>query len=188
MIKVLFNPILIYATLYGITMKIADLLDEHGLKWFKGSDILFGFLWGIFGILLIIGNDIIANIVLAMNLAFIIRNRLDYLNHQIGSSIIIISFLLFAKFNFNLFLIFYLIFLIFGSLKDYIDDILVRKNKKKKDLFYHLNESMLYYPIPTFIYSLITKEWIVFYAFLLYTIAYNLTKNYYHKKFTKLKY
>ena len=41
--------ILIFAALYGITMKIADLLDEHGLKWFKGSAIIFGILWGLFG-------------------------------------------------------------------------------------------------------------------------------------------
>ena len=43
----LFSPffVVIYAILFGITMKIADLLDEHGLKSFKGADILFGFLW-----------------------------------------------------------------------------------------------------------------------------------------------
>ncbi len=83
MIENLFsNPmILLYALLFAITMKVADLFDEHGLKWFKGSTILFGFLWGGFGALLVLSNNTIANIMLAMSLAFLVRNRLDYLNH-----------------------------------------------------------------------------------------------------------
>lgn len=36
--------IVLYAVLYGLTMKVADLSDEHGLKWFEGSAIIFGFL------------------------------------------------------------------------------------------------------------------------------------------------
>ena len=108
MIENLFSipMIILYALLYGITMKIADLFNEHGLKWFKGSKILFGLLWGAFGALLILSNNTIANIMLAMNLAFIIRNRLDYINHQIAASIIIISFLFSSIFNPTLFLVF----------------------------------------------------------------------------------
>jgi len=155
-------------------MKIADLLDEHHLKWFKGSDLLFGFLWGIFGSLLIIGNNTIANIILAMNIAFIIRKRIDYLNHAIAVSIIIITFLFYGIFNIILFLIFYSIFLLFGGLKDYVDDIL----KKRKSFLFKINESMLYYPAPTLLYSLIYGDWIIFFVFLSYTLSYNLTKYY----------
>lgn len=168
------NPIsiIVAAILYGITMKVADLLDEHGLKWFRGSAILFGILWGTFGAALVISNNTIANIILAMNVAFIIRQRLDYLNHQIAASIIIITFLFVAAFNPILFIIFYIIFLVFGFLKDYIDD----KLNKKKGVVIALSESMLYYPIPTFIYCLLYGNWIVFWAFLLYTVSYNVTK------------
>jgi len=173
-----FLMIILYALLYGITMKVADLLDEHGLKWFKGSAIFFGFLWGIFGVLLVLSNSTIAIIMLAMNLAFITRNRLDYINHQIAASIIIISFLFSSTFNPILFVIFYFVFLIFGSLKDYVDDIL----KKKSGILVSLNEAMLYYPIPTFIYCLLYGNWIVFWAFLTYTIAYNIIKQIYKKK------
>jgi len=169
--------ILLCSILYGITMKIADLLDEHGLKYFKGSDLLFGIFWGIFGALLVLSNDIIANIILAMNIAFLIRRRIDYLNHAIAISIIIITFLFYSLINVTVFLVFYLIFLIFGGLKDYADDFL----KKRKGLFFTLNESMLYYPIPTFVYSLIYGNWIVFFVFLFYTVFYDLTKYYYKK-------
>jgi predicted CDP-diglyceride synthetase/phosphatidate cytidylyltransferase len=162
-------------------MKVADLFNEHGLKWFKGSNILFGFLWGIFGSLLILGDNIVANIILAMNIAFIIRNRLDYLNHQLATSIIIISFLFTAEFNPIIFSIFFSIFLIFGALKDHFDDTLTNKRHRKRDTLYYIIELMPYYTIPTFIYSLIANNWIVFYVFLLYTVAYNLTKYFAHK-------
>ena len=182
MIENLFSipMIILYALLYGITMKIADLFDEHGLEWFKGEgdNIIFGFLWGIFGALLVLSDNTIANIMLAMNIAFIIRNRLDYINHRIAASIIIISFLFSSVFNPVLFISFYAIFLIFGSSKDYVDDIL----KKKKGLLVFLNEAMLYYPVPTFIYCLLYGNWIVFWAFLIYTIAYDTTKFIYKKK------
>ena len=156
---------------YGVTMKIADLLNEHGLKWFSGSQILFGILWGIFGALLIFFDTTIANIILAMNLAFIVRNRLDYLNHQIAASIIIIIFLFGGIFVPTLFLIFYAIFIVFGSLKDYVDDVL-----KKSGRLATLNELMLYYPIPTLVYCMLYGNWPVFWIFLLYTAAYDVTK------------
>ncbi len=163
--------LIFFAVAYGITMKVADLLNEHGLKWFKGSPIIFGFLWGIFGALLVTGNNTIANIMLAMNVAFVVRNRLDFLNHQIAASIVIITFLFTGTFSPITFLIFYAIFLVFGSLKDYVDDVL-----KKKGTLALLNEAMLYYPIPTFIYCWLYGNWIVFWVFLLYTIAYDATK------------
>ena len=166
--------ILIYSVLYGVTMKIADLLNEHGLKLFKYSNFLFGVLWGLFGALLILSHPIVANIILAMNIAFLIRRRIDYLNHAIAVTIIFITFLFYGSIEPILFPTFFIIFLIFGSLKDYIDDVL----KKKEGLLVKLNEAMLYYPVPTLVYCLIYGNWIVFYVFLIYTICYDLTKYY----------
>ena len=163
--------LLLFAVAYGITMKVADLLDEHGLRWFKGSAIIFGILWGIFGALLVLGDNTVANIILAMNVAFIVRNRLDFLNHKIAASIIIIVFLFTTPFSSVIFAIFYILFLFFGSLKDYMDDTV-----KKKGKLWLLTEIMLYYPVSTFIYCLLYGSWLIFWVFLLYTIAYDLTK------------
>ena len=180
MTEILFSipAIILYALLYGVTMKIADLFNEHGLKWFKGSAIIFGILWGGFGLLLVLSNSTIANIILAMNVAFIIRNRLDYLNHQIAASIIIVGFLLSSAIHPLLFVVFFGTFLIFGSLKDYIDDVL----KKKEGILPILSEVMLYYPIPTLIYCGFFGNWIVFGVFLAYTITYDLTKFIFKKR------
>lgn len=164
--------IMLDAILYGITMKIADLLNEHGLKWFKGSAIVFGVLWGLAGSMLVLGDSTVANIVLAMNIAFIVRNRLDYANHRIAASMIIITFLLAQSAMPYVFLAFFLVFLVFGSLKDYGDDVL----KIRKRWFYVLNEAMLYYPIPTLVYCIFYGNWVVFYVFLVYTASYDIVK------------
>jgi len=164
--------IILYAVLYGITMKIADLFNEHGLKeWFKGSRILFGFLWGIFGALLVISNVYVANVILAMILAFIVRMRIDYLNHAIATLIIIISFLFYGSFEPLIFFIFLVTFIIFGSIKDYLDDKL-----KSKGILQKIAEFGWYYLIPTLIYALFTSRWIVFYIFTIYIISYDVVK------------
>lgn len=170
--------ILASAICFGITMKIADLLNEHGLKWFKGSTILFGCLWGILGIILELGDNIIANILLAMNMAFLPRNRLDYINHQIASSMIILVFLLKATFLPVLFFAFYFNFLIFGSLRDYIGDRIVNKNYWQR-LY---DNVMWYYIITPLIYCLLYGNWIIFWTFTFYSIAYDTTKYLYKKK------
>ena len=163
--------ILIFAALYGITMKIADLLDEHGLKWFKGSAIIFGILWGLFGSLLVVSNVHVANVLLAMVLAFIFRMRIDYRNHAIATVIIITSFLLYSTFKPLTFFIFLINFIIFGSLKDVMDDYF-----KRKDWLQKFTETGWYYVIPTLIFAYFTSLWIVFYVFTTYIVFYDIVK------------
>ena len=73
---------------------------------------------------------------------------------------IIITFLLTATVMPQLFLAFWLVFLVFGSLKDYGDDVL----KMRKGKLFVLNEAMLYYPIPALVYCLFYGNWIVFWC------------------------
>lgn len=177
-------PILIpCAALFGVTMKLADLFDEHGLKWFKGDAIIFGLLWGIFGSLLVLSRIDIANVVLAMILAFLVRKRLDYLNHTIAATMIIVVFLWQSSFDLNLFLLFFVIFALFGGLRDYLGDV-----RKKKDWIFYINEPASYYVIPTAIYGVFTGNWIIFIVFTVYLIFYDLVKYglFYLKKYSKL--
>lgn len=164
--------ILLYAVLYGVTMKVADLLDEHGLKLFKGSKIIFGILWGLFGALLVVSDVQIANIVLAIILSFIIRLRIDYRNHAIATVIIIISFLLYSTFEPVPFFVFLIVFLIAGSLKDLIDDYY-----KRTDWLQKVTESGWHYYIPSLVYAFYTSHWIVFYVFTIHKLSYNIVKH-----------
>ncbi|VVC04585.1 Uncharacterised protein [Candidatus Burarchaeum australiense] len=159
------------SALFGYSMKVADLLDEHGLKWFRDADLLMGAAWGAFGSLLVLYDAVMANILLAMIAGFVLRRRLDYENHVLASMLIVISFLLFAPFDYTVFLPFFLVFVIFGTLKDYYDDVL-----HGKGWAFVLTEAMLYYPIPTAIYGVLTGAWMPFVAFTTYTLAYDFTK------------
>jgi hypothetical protein len=164
-------------------MKIADLFDEHRMRWFKGDAILFGFLWGLFGILLVLSRTDIANVTLAMILAFLVRMRLDYRNHVIAGAMIIIAFIWKSTFDITLFSIFFAVFVIFGGLRDYLGDV-----RKKKDWLYKINEPAWYCVIPTAIYGIFTSNWIIFYVFTVSIIFYDLTKYnlLYMKKYRKL--
>jgi len=175
--------IIICAALFGATMKLADLFNEHGLKWFKGDAIIFGLLWGLFGSLLVFSRVDIANVVLAMILAFLIRKRLDYRNHVIATTMIIIVFFWKSSFDLDLFILFFAIFAIFGGLRDYLGDV-----RKKKDWLYKMNEPAWYYIIPTAIYGIFTGNWMVFIVFTIYIIFYDLIKYglFYLKKYPKL--
>jgi len=163
--------ILLCAVLFGITKKLADLFNEHGLRWFKGDAILFGFLWGIFGALLVLADIDISNIILAMVIAYLIRARIDYRNHAIAAAIIIISFMFFSTLEPVIFLAFLAAFTIFGMLKDYLGDV-----RKKKDVWFMINERSFYYYIFPLIFSIYTAKWIVFAALAIHMLAYDLTK------------
>jgi len=169
--------LLAVSVLLGYSMKVADLLDEHGLKWFRGADMLMGIAWGCFGAVLVFYDFAIANMMLAMVAAFIVRRRLDYPNHMLAAALVMVAFVLSSAFDYMIFLPFFLVFTLFGALKDYEDDVLHGKGWR-----YALNEAMLYYPIPTAVYAVLAGTWVPFFALTTYTLAYNLTKLFYMKR------
>jgi hypothetical protein len=158
---------------YGVTMKVADLFNEHGLKGFRYLDLIFGIAWGLFGAsLVLLGGNEMANIILAMNLAMIPRNRIDFLNHQIAVVLIVLAYLYTSFFEPGIFLTFLAVFFVFGALRDYVGE----KLKIKKDWKFWLIESMPYYFVPAFIYCLYRGHWEIFAAFAAYAAAYLITK------------
>ena len=161
--------ILLVAILYGSTMKVADLLDEHGLKWFRFAPLLFGILWGVFGgLLIIMGTKEFANAILAMNIAFIFRMRIDYKNHAVAVTIILITFLAFGEVDLFVFFLFFLIFIFFGSVKDHLGE-----NPDRTNWLYLISEFGWYYVLPPFIYALWSGHWNVFTGLLAYILSYN---------------
>jgi len=169
--------ILVYSSLFGLTMKFADLLDEHGMRLFKGDSLVFGLLWGIFGLLSIISNVSVGNLILATVLGFLTRMKLDYRNHAIAASIIVIGFFLFGTFQPLIFLPFYVVFVSLGSIRDFI-----RYKRLKASKFFKKFEKIFYYDfsyvIPSLVYSLITSDWILSYAAVMLTLFYDVAKFY----------
>lgn len=151
----------IFAIFYGATMKVADLLDEHGLKWFRGANILFGIFWGGFGALIILSNNVLANIYLAMILAFVLRRKIDYFNHGIAVTIMFFTFLATQTVSWKVLLVFFFIFALFGLMTDYFEDRKKPSNFLLKICRTFIDLRAQYYLFP-FLYSLMTRIWIVF--------------------------
>lgn len=173
--------LILLATLFGASMKVADLCDEHGLRLFKHDTFVFGLLWGLFGSLLTYQDAAIATAILAMHVAFIVRNRLDCQSHRNAGTIIIATGVVMGSARPIAFIIFLVIFAMFGAMKDDL-----KPNKLGMYMWdtndpylrglYWLTEPMLYYPIPTFVYCLIDGDWLLFGVFTVYTVAYDITK------------
>lgn len=176
MAELLFSTpvLLMYVLLFGATLKIADLLDEHGLKLFRGSALLFGILWGTFGALLILGNNLLANFFLALLIHWILRYRIDYLNHGIGASIMLLLFL----YNLPHFTVDWLIFLvifIMYSLHGLLNDMADRKEIGGIFAkYFRLNSH--YFTIPIILTIINSAYWIVLAASALHVISYETIK------------
>lgn len=166
--------IAIFSCMFAITMKIADMHDEHGMRLFKHADILFGVLWGFFGAALILLDTPTANAIFAMMLGYVIRKRLDYVNHIIAFCIVSGTFLLSATLIKETFFTFWFSFTLLGFVKD-----LKYLNKPGKMATF-IRKFYLYIPLiyalPTFIYSLFFSDWYVFESMFLFDLSYNITR------------
>ncbi|MBU2564466.1 hypothetical protein KKA23_02715 [Patescibacteria group bacterium] len=160
--------IIIYSILFAITMKIGDLFNEHGMKpWFPGSALFFGFFYGIIGLLLVFSDNILANVILAMIIGYVLRHRIDYLNHGIAASIIIIGFLYRSVFDINIFIPFFLAFAIFGLTEDFISEKLKKKIKIPKRL--------PFYTLTGIVFGIIAGNWIILLSLFLFEFFYVIT-------------
>ena len=164
----------ILSIVFAITMKISDLLDEHGLHWFKGDALIFSILCAISGSLLIFIDDITAQMIFAMIISFVVRKRIDFFNHIIAFIILVTSYLINAKINVRWFLFFFIAVIILGCVKD------LKYTAKKSKIIKVISCIYLYIPIiyaiPALLYSIITKDWIFYISFFLFDLSYNITR------------
>jgi len=172
--------IILYAVLFGSTMKIADLLGEHGLKWFRGGALLFGILFGSFGALMILSSNILANFFIAMLIHWTLRFRIDSLEHGFAGAIMFTTFILnLNNFIFNP-LIFWIIlipFSIFGLLNDLAD-----KKEISGFIAKFVKSEIHYLIIPLILLIIDIKYWIILIVSLGHAISYGLVKYFFRKK------
>lgn len=150
--------VVLLSAVLGATMKIADLLDEHGYKWFKYADVVFGLLWGIAGAYMIFLNPILATIWISVLFCFIVRYRLDYLNHGIAAAIWFVAML---YINYNLrdnltpFIYFASLFTITGLIHDHFQ---YRNSNVTGFIKFLFVDFKLYWYLIALIYSLYSRD------------------------------
>lgn len=82
---------LLASFLFGFTLDFADLLDEHGLKWFPGAALLFGFLEGITGAAVLLIYPAATIFIFSLVLYWLVVGKIDYINHKIGAGIVFLA-------------------------------------------------------------------------------------------------
>lgn len=168
--------LVIESVLFGFTMKVADLLDEHGLKWFKDSPLLFGILWGGFGSLLMFVGENLAIFLFALVVHWVLRYRIDYLNHGIAASGMLIIFIyLYPSLSFNwlFFLVVFVSFSVHGLFNDLVD------RGKMNGLIAKYFQSNIHWIWIPLIFALYESRYVdVFIVSSLFIITYELTNHY----------
>jgi len=168
--------ILITSFLLGVAMKIADLLDEHQLQLFKGANLLFGITWGILGVLLIKSNNLTANMYVGLLMSYVLRGKIDYLNHGIAATIIIFTFIYLLNgqhldIQWPTLLFFFFALSVSGIVHDFLTH-----NIKKQNVSVEMVHTLISYIGVPLLYSIYTCQTIFFYSFLLFGIAYEITR------------
>ena len=103
--------IIIITIFCNVFQKIADALDEHGLKLFRHADVLFGVIWGILWALLTNVNSNVATYSVALIFYWLIKGKIDYVNHAISIIIVFSSLFILKTYPSGLF-----IFILLGYL------------------------------------------------------------------------
>ena len=164
-----FWVLLINSAFFGLFTKLADLCNEHKWNPFRGAALLFGFLWGIFGAAVVIANPLLGSFYLAILFHWILRNKIDRLNHGIGSVIILISFVFVSEtyqFDWYLFSFIFIVYTIFGLLRD--------NRKIRSSWFTKLN---IYAYLIVIIFTLLDQKYlIVLLSYFFNTLFYQLAK------------
>jgi len=133
---------------------------------------LFGVLWGTFLGMLVINQDaVISNLALAMLFSYILRFRIDYINHGIAAVIVLsMAFLFKTVIIWPSFVFFFLTFAIGGLIHDAMEE---KPGVKSLlgDLAVFFEYRIYIYLLPL-IYSIITGAWMAFFVASAHMFAY----------------
>jgi len=73
----------------GVTSKFADLLNEHGVRWFRGASHLLGAIWALLALCLTLTDSLVAAVWLSTVLFWFYRVKLDHFNHALAGVCVI---------------------------------------------------------------------------------------------------
>lgn len=170
-----YTTLILSSIFFGIFAKIADLLDEHQMRLFRGAPILFGVLSGLFGFLIILSHQSTAsNFYLALLIHWILRYRIDHLNHGIAASMMFISLVIQVNtyhIDWILFLVIFLGYSFHGLLNDAAD-----QGKINGICAQYFQSNTHYVTIPLLLTIINAQYWIVLTMSLLHVLFYEATK------------
>ena len=84
--------LILNALITGVFTKLADLaIDGKKRCFFKGAEYVFGLLWGIFAVLVVLGSGLIGAFYLGILLSWITRYKLDHYGHALAGSLILLA-------------------------------------------------------------------------------------------------
>lgn len=192
MMDITFIKVLLFmfvSLLFGITMKGADLCNEHKCKFFPFDKYILGVAWGVSGVVIIFFHSMLGNIYAALILVFIFRAKIDHINHVIGAVLVLIGYI-FRLWNnsqiydFVLLIHFFLIFIITGFLHDYLKGRISRcltkcelvKTKDRAEWCSEVFHTLISYVLIPLFFSLYLHNSSFYLSFILFAFGYELTR------------
>jgi hypothetical protein len=106
--------VILFSLIFGISQKLADAVNEHGTVLFKGANLIFGMVFAIFGSLLISIDNCFAEFYLGLVLYWLLAGKLDFFNHQLsGSIMLVVALHYFRIFDVHITNIIFVVFIFF---------------------------------------------------------------------------
>lgn len=144
--------------------------------------MVFGVLWGSALALLAVNPQVaVSNLALAMLLSYVLRYRIDCLNHGIAASIAFLAFFMNGPgIDWPVFLFFFTVFAVGGFIKDSLVERPTLKNVLGEPLTTFFEYRMHIYFFP-FLYSASTGFWLAFFVASAHMFSYELVRQYFWK-------
>lgn len=165
---------IILSVLFAACMKVAHEIGDERLKFFKGSGILFGLLWGGFAANLILFDNTLANIWMAALAGWILRSKITHFNIALGATMMFLTYLFGNEhllFDRNVFLLFFGVMAASGLIHDMLYKYEVLDRKKSE-----LMHSLIFFTFLPFFYSFYFENWLIFASLFSFMLAYEITR------------
>lgn len=164
---------LLIAFFAGISVKLVDLAEDHGLKMNKVIKILFSIMYGLLIAYIISVVNILPELWIGILLGLLFAGKIDALGHYIGFGSAILFILMFGLPTVNPLII--LLIAIICVLEEWVNDNIVDKKKVKGILLNFLSIRPLL-EITAIVFSIIYANISIFLLLLSFDLGYLITK------------
>ncbi len=159
------------AFLIGFFTKFTDLMVDDGLKIANHLELFTGFIYGALISIIIAIYPLLAPLAIAIVISLIFTRKIDHPAHYTGIGTMILFSSIFGISPVNI--TYLVIFLVAGSIDEIANDLADKgKIKGRLNTFFSFRLTL---EVTTFLVSLITNVWIMFFGLLSFDVSYNVT-------------